>query len=139
MTGIFVDTSAFLAVLDSSDHNHSTALQRLQYLVANHIPMMTSNYVVVETCALLQRRIGLSALRVFREEVLPAVDVKWVSERQHEIGLVSLVRSDRRKLSLVDCVSFEMMRDSDLRSAFAFDKHFSGEGFECEIPAAQSH
>ena len=136
---IFVDTSAFFAVLDEGEQNHALALQRLQYLVSGLIPMTTSNYVVVETCALLQRRLSLKAVRTFREEVLPSVTVTWVTERQHEIGLASVVRSDRRKLSLVDCISFEVMRDNGLRTAFAFDRHFADEGFDCNIPVAKSH
>jgi predicted nucleic acid-binding protein len=136
---VFVDTSAFFAVLDEGEQNHAIALRCLQYLVSGQVPMMTSNYVVVETCALLQRRIGLKAVRIFREEVLPGVTMTWVTERQHEIGLASLVRSDRRKLSLVDCISFEVMRDSELRTAFAFDHHFAEEGFDCNIPVSRSH
>jgi predicted nucleic acid-binding protein len=101
--------------------------------------MLVSNYVVVEACALLQRRIGLKAVRTFREDVLPLLIVTWVTERQHEIGLASLVRSERRALSLVDCISFEVMRDAGLRTAFAFDRHFVEEGFDCNIPASRSH
>jgi predicted nucleic acid-binding protein len=33
-------------------------------------------------------------------------------------------------LSLVDCASFESMRQAGLRQAFAFDVHFEERGFE---------
>lgn len=135
---VFIDTSAFFAVLDESEQNHALALRRLRHLVSHQVPMVTSNYVVVETCALLQRRIGMKAVQTFREEALPGVTVKWVTERQHDIALASLLGSDRRKLSLVDCVSFEVMRANELRTAFAFDEDFINEGFDCDIPLARS-
>jgi predicted nucleic acid-binding protein len=83
---------------------------------------------------LLQRRIGLDAVRTFREEVLPLLVTRWVTERQHERGLAALLAANRRKLSIVDCVSFEIMRDHRIQTAFAFDQHFEEEGFDCEIP-----
>lgn len=39
----------------------------------------------------------------------------------------------RRALSLADCVSFEVMRRTGLRSAFAFDPHFREFGYESDI------
>lgn len=101
-----------------------------------HALLTTSNYVVVETCALLQRRLGTKALHTFRSEVLPSLHVQWVSPPQHETAFAALLASGRRKLSLVDCVSFKLMRDLDLETAFAFDIHFREEGFDCDIPAA---
>jgi predicted nucleic acid-binding protein len=136
---VFVDTSAIFALVDESDQDHPVAASRLLHLISEQASMVVSNYVIVETCALLQRRIGLKAVRTFREDILPLLITTWVTERQHELGLASLVRSDRRKLSLVDCVSFEVMRDHGLRTAFAFDHHFADEGFDCDIPAARSH
>lgn len=130
----FVDTSAIFAFLDQHDANHFLATQRFSWLAASSSTMVTSNYVVVEACALLQRRIGLNAVRTFREEVLPLLVTRWVTERQHERGLSALLAANRRKLSIVDCVSFEVMRDSGLHQAFAFDAHFDEQGFDCEIP-----
>jgi uncharacterized protein len=111
----------------------------LEHLVSGLIPMTTSNYVVVETCALHQRRFGLKSVRLFREEVLPSVTITWVTERRHEIALASLIRADRRKLSLVDCVSCEVIGDAGIQTAFAFDRHFVEEGFDCNIPVSRSH
>jgi predicted nucleic acid-binding protein len=45
-------------------------------------------------------------------------------------ALVSLLAAGRKKLSLVDCVSFGIMREAGIRKAFAFDRHFTEQGFE---------
>jgi predicted nucleic acid-binding protein len=37
----------------------------------------------------------------------------------------------RKKLSLVDCVSFETMRVLKVTTAFTFDRHFKEQGFIC--------
>jgi predicted nucleic acid-binding protein len=37
----------------------------------------------------------------------------------------------QRDLSLVDFVSFELMRREGIRTAFTFDRHFAEQGFEC--------
>jgi predicted nucleic acid-binding protein len=130
---VFVDTSTIFAVLDRADQNHVIAIARLEHLVTTGAVLVTSNYVVVESCALLQRRLGKDALQTFRNDVLPSLVVQWVNERQHEIAFATLIATDRRRLSLVDCVSFRVMRDLNLQMAFAFDGHFDEEGFDCKI------
>ena len=139
MLVVFVDTSAFFALQAEDDKRHAVATQRLQYLISNKIPLVTTNYVVVETCALVQRRLGMVAVQTFHAGILPGVSVVWVNERLHERALATLLAEDRRKLSLVDCVSFELMRDCSLHQAFAFDAHFDEQGFDCEIPISPAN
>jgi len=45
-------------------------------------------------------------------------------------GVAALLTAGRRQLSLVDCVSFLTMRRLNLKMAFAFDRHFTEQGFE---------
>ena len=42
----------------------------------------------------------------------------------------------RRQLSLVDCISFDVMHRHGIRWAFAFDSHFKEQGFVCPPPPA---
>ena len=44
-------------------------------------------------------------------------------------GLAALLTANRRHLSLVDCVSFEVMRRRNLTHALALDGDFSTQGF----------
>ena|GEM_PF-3548981 len=46
-------------------------------------------------------------------------------------GVSALLTSGREQLSLVDCVSFELMRQLGIRTAFTFDRHFEEQGFTC--------
>jgi len=125
----FVDTSAICAVLDRDDQNHKAARDQWLSLLDSGETMLTTNYVAVECCALLQHRLGVDAVRAFQEDVLPAMKVHWISEMDHTVAMAALLAARRRKLSLVDCSSFVIMRQAHIRTAFAFDQHFAEEGF----------
>jgi predicted nucleic acid-binding protein len=53
-----------------------------------------------------------------------------VGEAEHRAGVTALLTAGRRELSLVDCVSFVVMRQLNLKNAFAFDRDFLAQGFE---------
>ena len=55
--------------------------------------------------------------------------VDWVSEDDHLRAMEALLIAGRRKLSLVDCISFRSMQKLGLTTAFAFDEHFREQGF----------
>jgi predicted nucleic acid-binding protein len=44
-------------------------------------------------------------------------------------GLAAMLTANRKELSLVDCVSFEVMRRRDVTRAFALDTDFASQGF----------
>ena len=129
MSRVFVDTSALLALVVGSDQAHEEASEGFARLRAERAPLLTSSYVLVETYALLQARIGIGAVRIFREAFTPLLDVLWVDETTHERALDDLLLRDARKLSLVDASSFELMRANRVDRAFAFDAHFREEGY----------
>ncbi len=128
---VFVDSSAFYAAIDGDDRYHVKAKQTFEVFFRQRAGLVTSNYVIVETLTLSQSRLGLSAARRFREFIMPLVKVLWVDESTHEAGLNAMLTAGKRTLSLVDCVSFELMRRYGIETAFTFDKHFKQQGFKC--------
>lgn len=126
---VFVDTSALYALLDKDDQNHVSAAQAWETLVAREASLVCTNYVLVETFALVQHRLGIAAVRTLEENIIPMLDVRWMAESDHQAGLAALLTAGSRRLSLVDCVSFEAMRTTGLQVAFAFDRHFAEQGF----------
>jgi predicted nucleic acid-binding protein len=129
MTHVFVDTSAFLSILDADDPNHAVASRHWDQLLGDGTALITTNYVVVETCAVVQRRFGLQAVRKFIDEIAPLLDVHWVDAGRHEAGVAALLAANRRLLSLVDCVSFVVVRQRGVDAVFAYDEHFADQGF----------
>lgn len=128
---VYVDTSAFYAVLDREDSNHNRAKTAWAELLKSGEELATSNYVLVETSALVQRRLGLAALRVFSEDLVPLVAKHWIGEQTHSSAVAMVLTTTRKKLSLVDCVSFLVMREVGLHRVFCFDRHFAEQGFIC--------
>lgn len=127
---IFIDTAAFLAVLNFNDQFHLSARQTWAEILSSDSPLFSSNYVTLETTALLQHRFGLEAVRLFESDILPVVEIVWVDETIHKQGMSALLAANRRNLSLVDCTSFEIMRQVRLDGVFTFDSHFQEQGFE---------
>jgi predicted nucleic acid-binding protein len=115
--------------MDADDDRHAAAAETWRRLLEDRDSIHTSNYVMIETVALLQGRIGVDCLRTFVSDVLPIVDVVWVGEGIHRSALHALLVSGRRRLSLVDCASFEAMRSMGIETAFCFDPHFAEQGF----------
>jgi predicted nucleic acid-binding protein len=126
---IFIDTSAFFALLDNDDAQHSSAKRVWKELLLEDISLVTSNYVLVECFALMQNRLGLGAVRDFQENILPLIQIELVDLEMHRAGVSALLAASRRNLSLVDCVSFEVMRTLGIRTVFTFDPHFREQGF----------
>lgn len=129
MNAVFADTSAFLALLNAVDENHARAERAFASLRARQASLVTTSFVLVETYALIGRRLGLDAVRSFRAHFAPLIEVVWVDEDLHNAGLDLLLDRRKRQLSLIDAVSFVSMRHGNVVEAFAFDPHFEQEGF----------
>ena len=126
---VFVDTSAFYALLVQTDADHEAVATEFRGLVERGRRLATSNYVVVETTAILQNRLGLAPVRDLEEYILPLLNLLWVDRPVHRAAVERLLRTDRRELSLVDCTSFELMDAGGIRQAFALDEDFEKEGY----------
>ncbi len=125
----FVDTSALISLLDGNEAKHFACARTWKILLADNEPLVTSSYVLVETYALAQRRLGIDAVRTLTTDFVPLLAVDWIDETVHGAGMASLLTANRRELSLVDCVSFEIMRRRDISKAFALDADFEKQGF----------
>jgi predicted nucleic acid-binding protein len=126
---IFIDTSAFLALLNKDDHFHQIAKRTWEEINLSEEYLICSNYVIVETISLLQKRFGIDALRIFENEVRPVIEIIWINQPIHHAGMVVILTTNHRKLSLVDCTSFEVLRTLQIEKVFTFDPHFSEQGF----------
>lgn len=126
---IFVDTSAFLAILSTDDINHQRASLCWRNLLEEGQMLFSNNYVVVESIALIQKRLGLEKVRDFQTEILLLLQIEWVDEAQHITAIETVLQTNRRKLSLIDCSAFQTMRRLGIDTAFTFDPHFAEQGF----------
>lgn len=124
-----MDTSAVIALLVAADEFHQAAKSAFAGLSAREASLVTTSYVLVETYALLGRRLGINAVRGFREHFVPLLEVIWVNRDLHERALDILLQRASRTLSLVDVASFLVIQEQGIEEVFAFDRHFANEGF----------
>jgi len=127
---IFIDTSALIAFIDADDEFHDEAVKIYSYLLRERILTFTSNYILLETIVILKNRIGLEAVRLFNNDIMPILKIHWIDETLHNLCVNNLIIANRKKVSLVDYTSFEIMRKLNIIKVFTFDYHFREIGFE---------
>jgi uncharacterized protein len=125
---VFVDTSGFYAALDRTDPFHLQAANAFQKSVAENWRLITSNYVVHETWALVQHRLGWDGLDAFLDGLLPLCEILWVDVSLHQAGVNRCTAERKRLFSLTDCTSIELMTRAGVSEAIAHDKHFAQNG-----------
>ena len=124
---IFLDTSGVFALADRDDAMHDEALRMLEAARSAGGAIVTHSYVLVESAALLQRRLGLATALAFLEEA-QQFHIVWVSGETHAEAVSHLRRHGKSKLSLVDAVSFVIMRAEGINDYIGFDAHFEDAG-----------
>lgn len=127
---IFVDTSALYALLDADEARHTLASSKWTDVVEQRPPLLTTNYIVLETTSIVQSRLGLDATRRLHNDLLPPLTVHFVDAALHDAAVDLLLAENQRRISLVDCASFLFMRRNSIKRAFAFDRDFERFGFE---------
>ena len=128
MSRVLVDTSALLALLVPTDAAHPRAKRAFSRLRTREAVLLMTSYALLEIYSLLERRLGLDAVRAFREQFAPLVEVVWVDATLHEAGLDLMLQRKQRGLSLTDAVSILVAGDTKVDEVFAFDRHFEAAG-----------
>ncbi len=134
MSGVvFLDTSGWLAALNSREHSHPEASRLYQGLIGRAARLVTSNLVVAEMHILLARRLGASVALSFLRELYrdPAHEVRFVTRELEAAAIENwLIPFADHPVSLADAVSFEIMKSEQIGSALTLDRHFEVAGFE---------
>jgi len=125
MSPVFVDTSGFYAFLNREDPFHRRAKDLFLRAREEQWSLFTSSYVVHESWALIQARLGWDAVEDWLSALLPMCEIVWVDETLHRLGAARARQARERRLSLTDCVSFELMSSRGCRRAIADDEHFN--------------
>ncbi len=116
---IFVDTSAYFALADAQDANHSQAKMIAARLSQDGSRLFTTNFVIAETHVLfltrLGREIALSFLRELDRSTTTVIRATVADERQARSVLEKYLDKD---FSLCDTISFAIMER--LRMSYAF-------------------
>lgn len=123
---VFVDTGAWFAIIDRSDHCHRQAIGHLRAIADSGDSLATSNLVVQETAMLLSRKLSRKTAVSFLDQVCndERVRIFHADERIEQEAYRLFRKYLDHDFSVVDCVSFVLMKANGIRRAFAFDRHF---------------
>lgn len=126
---IFLDTSGIFALADIDDAKHNEAVEMFDYIQKNGRRILIHSYVIIESAALIQRRLGLQQALSFLEDA-NNFEIRWISDDLHAEAVDLLKTRAKTRLSLVDAVSFLVMKQENISDFLGFDKHFQDEGFQ---------
>ena len=125
---IFLDTSAIYALADEADTHHMAAHKKFEDLLKSRETFLLHTYILLESVALLQARLGLPLAILFLKDA-KLFEIEWVDRGLHEEAAKELERIGKRGISLVDCTSFLVMRRKGVKKVLAFDPDFEDQGF----------
>jgi len=130
MRSVFVDTSAFVALRNSSEAEHEAAREALVGLISDGAALFTSNYVFAETYTALMVRVGRSEAIEWGRRFLDgdAIDLVHLDRPTEVRAWEILEQHDDKRWSYVDATSFALIERDRGSEAFAFDAHFAQRG-----------
>lgn len=131
MDEVFVDTVAWLALINTSDELHEPARRTMEQLRSQRALLTTTEFILLEVadalCASSVRERTIQFLDGLRR--LPVLTILPVSEDLLTAGWELYRWRKDKSWGLTDCISFSVMTERHLTLAFTSDHHFSQAGF----------
>ncbi len=132
MERIFVDTSGWVALFVENDRNHKKAVSIFEEIKSSKALIYTSDYIVDETITTILAR-GSHRQSVFAGEALftsEIIKIVPVSSDYLQTAWELYQKYKDKKFSFTDVTSFTIMKDLNIKKAFAFDREFLQAGIE---------
>lgn len=129
---IFIDTSAFYAMEVQTDVNHNKASLVKVDIAKNEYGLpYTTNFIINEALTLLRFKVGHKEAIAFGEKIRESKSLRVIriDEAIEDIAWKIFKKHSDKELSFTDCTSFVVMKELDIKEAFAFDEHFTQMGF----------
>jgi predicted nucleic acid-binding protein len=129
MTRVFVDTSAWYALIDRADPDHQAVSACLKSYKKH---LVTSNFIFDETLTLLRYRFGWQVAQAFGAEMRTGHLAQYltVSPQDEDAAWDIFVRYRDQSFSFTDCSSFALMQRHKIATAVALDNDFRIFGFQ---------
>lgn len=126
-----MDTSGWYALIDRRDAWHARARDEVRRLLERRHTLVTSDYVVDESCTLAKARAG-SAAAVRLLDLLhqtQSVEWEWIGTERFDRAEALFRKHKDQGYSFTDCASFALMRELRIEAALTSDEHFRAAGF----------
>jgi uncharacterized protein len=135
MKTVFVDTSAWLALINKTDILHSKAKKLRDQLLKNRSELIVTDYILVETANALSRIPFRKAAIQLISSLQSSGNVQIIEIDKKLFQEAWSLYSERidKEWSLTDCASFVVMKTMGIADAFTSDHHFEQAGFNVLI------
>jgi uncharacterized protein len=128
---VFVDTAAWIALLNTSDQLHKPAQQVMSRLQNQQTSLVTSEFVLLEVADALSapymRPKTVQFINGLRQ--LAMLEIIPLNQTLLQDGWQLYSQRPDKDWGLTDCVSFIIMAQWELQHAFTSDRHFEQAGF----------
>lgn len=136
---IFVDASAWIALINRNDDNYGKAAPIWQSIVEHEWLLLTTNWTLYEALTILKTK-GSTELAKELWDLSQLRDggmvrVVTVSARLEKAAVWTFFQHRDKMWSVVDCANFHAVREENCQRVFAYDDDFrqaSGE-FEFQL------
>jgi predicted nucleic acid-binding protein len=129
MIPVFVDTAAWIALINVRDALHLRAQSVYANLVQRKIPLVTSEFAMLEVADALSspllRPLTIAFTSRLRQGVLEIVPL---GEDLRQKGWALYCQRPDKEWGLTDCISFVVMQERGIAEAFTSDHHFTQAG-----------
>lgn len=129
---VFVDASAYVALLRRDDTNHAAAAAIFSALQAQRSRLYTTYFAVAEAHALLLRYLGIAPASRFLQSLDASQITTIVHAEPTDINAAKalLYRYSDKYFSLANAIAFTIMTRLRLQTAFASDGDFRQYGWQ---------
>ena len=129
MSDVFLDTVGLIAILNHADQWHAAAAEALKALQARNSGFVTTDLIFYEAGNALSRTSLRAAVDNLRAELRDQSRIHRASEADCELAWHRYQSGRPGDASIVDCISFAVMRRLGLAEVFTNDQHFTVAGF----------
>ncbi len=128
---VFVDSSAWIALVDQSDEYCQRAEEVFLRLRMSRRLLLTTEYVLLEVANSSSRfeHRGRAVELIERLRTDQTILIKSSTAQLFEFGWQLFKSRPDKSWSLTDCISFVVMQRLGIGEAFTSDKHFEQAGF----------
>ena len=136
MNTVFVDTAAWIALLNTADALHASAQHVMHTLRDQNAPLVTTEFVLLELADALATPPARSKAMTFINKLRGSTTLYIVpaSQALFAAGWTLYCQRPDKRWTLTDCTSFAIMAREQLTQAFTSDHHFEQAGFVKLLP-----
>jgi len=125
---LFIDTGYIIALINSADQHHQEALELSQKYEG--YPVFTTDAILLEIGNALSRNARQEAATIIHyfQTATEATVIPLTPDLLNSAIEMYEIHQDKT-WGLVDCLSFVVMKNQQISTALAFDRHFAQAGF----------